>query len=239
MKYSIFLLLLIAVTFTNCKSKLFSVTENEDKGIKEILAFYGGECQYGIEKKVYTDKPNESVFWIKFGKSSSIDSAANWAQLHGSNIPYIFYKNLDKEKSKYTHIQCELVLGNATKLKFSYALPELEKVKEKMKLVNKIVNLIRTKNFNELKNHLVVDSSILVYDKDELTTNLQRIETGPELGNIKGFRPYGFIYSKGNNNKEILYIAGLMVRDKQNMNFSVNLDPNTKKDEIYLLNYKF
>src|SRR5262245_43956052 len=79
-------LLLVVLFYSSCRPKhkgekktgllshLVSITNNEDKGIKEIIAFYGGQCEYGIKKTVYIDKDNETVFWLKFSKSASIDS---------------------------------------------------------------------------------------------------------------------------------------------------------------------
>lgn len=221
---------------TGLLSNLVSTSDNEDKGIKEIISFYGGQCEYGVEKKVHTHKENETNFWLKFSKSAAIDSFAKIAELPGSNIAYIFYKNLDKEKSNYNQIQSELIFGDGETMKFSYTIAELEKVKAKIQLVDKIVNLIKNKNFKDIKNYLNVDTTLFKYDKDQLISNLQKAEL--EFGNASEFIPYGFKFSKANNGKEILHISGLIKRDKQSNYFSINLDPNSVKDEVYLLNYQ-
>lgn len=248
MKLLFRLSLLFLIFFCSCKPKhqgekktgllsnLVSITDNEDKGIKEIIAFYGGECEYGVEKKVYTDKDNETNFWLKFSKSASVDSLAKVAELPGSNIAYIFYKNLDKEKSSYNQIQSELIFGDGGTMKFSYTVAQLEKVKSKIQLVDKIVSLIKNKNFTDIKNYLIVDTTLFKYDKDILISNLQKAE--PEFGNASDFIPYGFKFSKAENGEEILHISGLIKRDKQSNYFSVNLDPNSLKDEVYSLNYQ-
>lgn len=248
MKLLFRLSLILLIAFCSCKPKhkgeqktgllsnLVSITENEDRGIKEIIAFYGGYCEYGVEKKVYTDKDNETNFWLKFSKSASVDSLAKMAELPGSNIAYIFYKNLDKEKSSYNQIQSELIFGDGGTIKFSYTPTQLEKVKSKIQLVDKIVSLIRNKSFKDIKNYLIVDTALFNYDKDILISNLQKAE--PEFGNASEFIPYGFKFSRAENGQEILHISGLIKRDKQSNYFSVNLDPNSSKDEIYSLNYQ-
>ncbi|MFC4262640.1 hypothetical protein ACFOWM_07115 [Ferruginibacter yonginensis] len=154
MKILLRLTLLFSIFFCSCKPKhqgekktgllsnLVSITDNEDRGIKEIIAFYGGQCEYGVEKKVYTNKANESNFWLKLSKSASIDSLAKVPELHCSNIVYILYKNLDKEKNNYNHIESELIFGDGGTMKSSFTIAQLEKVKSKIQLVDKIVSLI-------------------------------------------------------------------------------------------------
>ena len=127
-------------------SNLGDITKNEDKGIKEIIAFYGGQCEYGVTKNIYSGKENETDFWLKFSKSQTIDGASNIAELSCSNIAYIFYKNLDKEKESYAHIQSELIFGNGENMKRNYTISELEKVKSKISVVNKIVELLKSKD---------------------------------------------------------------------------------------------
>lgn len=213
-----------------------TLTENEDKGIKEIIGFYGGQCEYGFEKKLSTGQGNETIFWIKFSKSADIDSLQQMAEMPSSNIAYIFYKNLDKEKSKYSQIESELIFGSGESLKYSYPIFQLEKVKSKLLLVNKIVSLIKDKDFKGIKKYLGTDTVLFNYDKDNLISNLQNAD--PNFGSVKEFTPYGFKFSKADNGKEILHISGLLTRDKQSHYLSFNLDPNTLKDEIYSLDYK-
>ena len=240
--------LLFLIFFSSCKPKhqgekktgllsnLVSITENEDKGIKEIIEFYGGQCEYGVQNKVYTNKDNETNFWLKFSKSASVDSLAKVAELPVSNIAYIFYKNLDKEKSSYNQIQSELIFGDGGTMKFSYTIAQLEKVKSKIQLVDEIVNLIKNKNFKDIKNYLIVDTALFKYDKDILISNLQKAD--PEFGNASDIIPYGFKFSKAENGQEILHISGLIKRDKQSNYFSINLDPNSLKKEVYSLDYQ-
>jgi hypothetical protein len=244
-KFSFQLILLLVLFVPACKPKhpgekktgllsnLVSITDNEDKGIKEIIAFYGGQCEYGFEKNV---SGSETNFWLKFSKSAAVDKLAKTPELPGSNIAYLFYKNLDKEKNNYNQIQTELVFSDGHSQKFSYPVAQLEKVKEKIRLIGKVVALIKDQNFTVLKNYLKVDTALFNYDKDLILSNLQKAES--EFGNIKQFIPYGFTFSKADNGKEILHVAGLIQRDQQSNYFSVNLDPNTSQDEIYSLNYK-
>jgi hypothetical protein len=221
---------------TGLLSKMVDITDNEDKAIKEIIGFYGGRCDYGVEKKVYIGRDNETNFWIKFSQSANLDSFAQLPELPGSNIAYLFYKNLGKEKDQYDQIRSELVFSSSKKMVFVYTPLLLEKVKLKMQLVDKIVALIENKKFDDIKNFIAVDTSLFNYNVDELIANLKKAES--QYGNASAFIPYGFKFLESPDGRDILHISGLIVRDKQSNNFSVTLDPNIYQEKIYLLNYK-
>ena len=236
MKFPLLFIVLFSLFLSACKPNLLSITDNEDKGIKEVIGFYGGQCEYGVEKKVSTDKGSETKFWLKFSKSAFIDSIEKMAELPCSNIAYLFYKNLGKEKSNYTGIQSEIIFGDGESLKLDYTISQLEKVKSKIKLVDKIVALIKNKDFKSIKNYLAPDTTMFKYDREMLLVNLQKAE--PDFGNAKEFIPYGFKFSKTSDGKEVLHISGAIKRDKLSNYFSVNLDPDTLQDEIYTLDYQ-
>jgi hypothetical protein len=220
---------------TSLISNLIDISENEDKGIKEIIAFYGGECEYGITKKVFTDSKNQTNFWLKFGKSEEIDSLATKAELPGSNIAYIFYKNLDAEKNKYSQIETELLFQNGGNMKFSYSISQLEKVKNKFFLANKIVSILKNKDFETLKTYFKIDTSLFNFGLEEAMSDLKKAEN--TFGKIVRFVPYGFSFEKTYGTKEILHLSGAIIRDTKSNYFSINVDPDLLEDKIYTINY--
>jgi len=243
MKRSLQLIIIISLFFSACKPKhagknkaaLLSesgdITVNEDRGIKEIIAFYGGQCEYGV-----SITNNETDFWLKFSHSPSIDSLPNLADLSCANIAYLFYKNLNGEENSYNHIQSELILGNGEDIKQSYTIHQLEKVKAKIGVVNKIVDLIREKNFKGIRDHLIIDTSLYKFDEASLVPNLQKAEI--QFGKPKQFVPYGFAFFSSSRGKELLYLSGMIKRETgMSSFFNVNLDPNSTDDKIYTLNY--
>ena len=242
---SSFFLILFIVTGCNNKhegekktsllSNLIDITDNEDKGIKEIIAFYGGECKYGITKKVMTGEKNQTSFWLKFGKSNEIDSLASKAELPGSNIAYIFYKNLKEEKNKYSQIETELNFHDGGNMKFSYTPKQLEKVKTKFVLAEKIVTLLQNKDFKTLKTYFKTDTSLFNFGLEEAMLDLKKAESS--FGNIERFVPYGFSFEKAIGTKEILHLSGAIIRDKKSNYFSINVDPDLVEDKIYTINY--
>jgi hypothetical protein len=211
------------------------ITSNEDKGIKEIIGFYGGRCEYGITKKISTNNINETKFWLKFSNSSSIDSLADKAELPGSNIAYLFYKNLEKEKNDYSQIESELIFKDGGSMKFAYTVNQLEKVKNKFRLADKIVSLIKNKDFEILKTYFQIDTSLFNFASNLAIDDLKKAEK--KFGNIIELIPYGFSFEKAFGTKEILHLSGLIIRDKKSNYFSINVDPDPLEDKIYTINY--
>lgn len=224
----------VSIILMSCNVNPGSLTENEDRGIKEIIGFYGGQCEYGVEKKASTIERSKTSFWIKFSKSADIDSLQKIAEMPASNMAYIFYKNLGKEKTKYDEIESELVFENGKNLKFNYLLSNLEKVKVKIELVNKIVQIIKEKKFNNLNNYMNADTTLFKVDAQLLISKI--VDADVDCGNVVDFIPFGFTFSKVNG-VEILHIAGLVKRDKKSHYLSVNLNPDDLTDHIYSIDY--
>jgi hypothetical protein len=69
--------ILTALFFTSCGTKhpgekkttlashLLGISDNEDKGIKEIIGLYGGECEYGFSKSTGNNTENLALPWAK------------------------------------------------------------------------------------------------------------------------------------------------------------------------------
>ncbi|MEZ4805209.1 MAG: hypothetical protein R2852_06935 [Bacteroidia bacterium] len=218
-------------------SNLLSITDNEDKGVKEILNFYGGECKYSIGASASSEIGEKHYFELELSKSDAIEEITEIAQMPASNIAYLFYRNLnEEERKKYDEIHVVLIFSSGKKMKFNYSSQQLKLVNQRMKVVDKIVGLIKEKNFEALR-PMLNDTTFISYDRNELISNL--IKFDPQFGNVtEGFRPFGFGIEKSKNGKEVLHISGAIIRDKQNNAFSVDLDLNGKGDYIYILQYK-
>jgi hypothetical protein len=235
--------ILVAFTITSCGNKhdgekkpgllsnLVSITDNEDKGVKEILAYYSGECKYSIG----AENGGKRYFELEMSKSQAIEKYAHIVEMPASNIAYLFYKNLKQEKSNYDEIHTVIILNNGDKKAFTFSPEKLEIVGKKMMLVNKVVELIKNKNFEAIK-PMLNNTSLVKYDKNELVANLSKVD--PTFGTVKKFLTYGFRFNKSDGGKEILHISGALIRDKQSHEFSVDLDLNSTKDEILILQYK-
>ena len=222
---------------TGLFSNFFSLSDNEDKAIKEIIGLYGGKCEYGIKKSVELGKNNTTTFWLKFSESATMDSLEPVAELPASNMAYIFYKNLDKEKHNYHLVRTETVFSDGQIMGFEYTPSQLETVKAKMPILNNIVRLIKARNFEGLKEHINIDTTLVRFDIDEFITKVRQAEE--HFGDPVEFIPFGFKFMTAPNGKDILHISGLITRAQQNSRISVDLDPASRDEKIYTLNYKF
>lgn len=234
LKRTILLFGLIAL-ITSCVGKLVSATDNEEKGVSEVVEFYGGECRFSVGVSASTSDGGSKYFELEMSKSKVIESYADVAEMPASNVAYLFYRNLEGEKSNYDKIHVILKFDDGDEVTVKYPLEQLEIVKDRMSTVEKIVELIKLKQFQEIKPFLN-DSSTVEYDKDVLIANMERID--PDFGEVKEFVPYGFSIRETETGNFRLHIAGVIHRDKQNHEFSADFDLGRPKEELLKIEYK-
>jgi hypothetical protein len=241
------ILLLLIALFTSCIHKttandqsridtgLMEITENENKGIKEILSLYGGECSYtkGISS---ANGQNVRYFKLEITKSRAIEKDSNIVGRPASNIAYIFYTNLVKEKTEYDEIRVSILLKNGTSTNVAYSMDTLEVVKNKMIIADGIVALIKSKKYSILKTRLKQDDSYIKYDKDKLIDTF--IEADPICGNVIEFRQVGFDFLDLPSGNKMIHISGYIIRDIKNNAFSVDINANKDSDQIFICQYK-
>src|SRR5438309_8729239 len=100
-KYFVLSSLLMVISCTGN----FKITDNEDKGVKEVLSLFGGYCKYSIGWDVSTKTGKKKYFELELSKSAFVDNMADMTELPASGVAYYFYKNLKGERRKYTHIK--------------------------------------------------------------------------------------------------------------------------------------
>ncbi len=214
-------------------SSVAGITDNEDKGVKEILEYYGGQCEYSIGFENDID-----YFELKMTKSVALEDYQdqNMIVMPGSNIPYLFYSNLLEEREVYDEIRCIIVLENGKEFEFQYSREDLEIVYQSMKVVDKIVDYLKDGNFNSIKS-MINDKGIIDYDKNELIDNMKSLES--RFGTAKTFLSYGFILTNNGKDQNTLRISGQVEREIESHQFSVYIDLKAPKGEVYLIEYKF
>ena len=217
-------------------SNFVSISDNEDKGIKEILAFYGGECKYSIGRTASTKKGKKKFFELEVRKSEIVDKYSQVAELPASNIAYLFYRNLEKEKVKYDEIHAVLVFANGEKITFKYPSAQLEQVVRRMALTDKIIAILKSKDYDALRPY-VNNTTVFQFNKDDLINGLKKHD--PQFGTISEFKPFGFKISSLGTKPEQIHITGILIREIQNTAFSLDMNLNSEIDEIYNLQYQF
>ena len=218
---------------TGLLSHLINISDNENNGIQEILDFYGGRAEYSIGASASTSDGTKKYFEIEMSQSDAIDKRLDKVYLPSSNIAYRFYKNLKEEKKNYDEIKVVLISKDNKKQEFSFPITLLEKAEKRMKVSEKTISLLKNKKFDELKEML--NNEIVPFNKDELISNLKKFE--PQLGDIIEFRLFGFKVTEIKD-KEFMHISGAILREKQNNEFSVDIDFNSDKFELYQIQYE-
>lgn len=244
MKTKILLLILTLLTISCSKregeqktgllSHLISITDNEDKGIKEILGFYGGECKYAVGVLKSTNNEDKKYFKLELSKTPLLTKYADKVDYITSNLAIRFFKNLNQEeRQNYTHIRGVVVFDNGQRIEHDYSRDQLALVEKKLGVVMKIFEIIKKKKFEDVEPFLNLEN-VFTYEKKELIEGLKRVD--PQFGEVQEFRLFGFQFIE-HENKELLDIAGMMVRDIQSNKFKVYLNPLSTKDEILSIEY--
>lgn len=221
---------------TGMFSQLLKISDNEDKGIKAVLTAYGGYCEYLLGKSVDSKDGNDKYFKLKLSKSDLVENYKSHPKILASGIAYTFYSNLVEEKNNYTEIHSVLIFNDGNEVTYEYPASTLEKVYQKMNIVDSVVQAIKSKDFNNLK-PILDNQSIFKYDKDELIRSLKKIDL--EFGNVKSFIVHGFKIDKLENGMELLHVMGVLKRDIRNHEFRMDLDINSKSNQAFMVDYKF
>ena len=157
---------------TSLLSNVLSITDNEDKGIKEVIGFYGGSCEYSIGESFSTDSGKKKFFELKLTKSEVADKFASVPEFTASNMAYMFYKDLKNDRKKYAEIHSVLILNKKDKYEYKYSTWKLDTISAKLKLFNKVFESIKGKNYDQLKTILSNDS-YKDLDKNQIVLNLK------------------------------------------------------------------
>ncbi len=221
---------------TTLLSNILSITANEDNGVKEILNFYGGYCEYSIGKSSSTEEGNKTFFELKLSKSDVIEKYANKVELPASNTAFLFAKHLKKEQENYDEIRVVILLNNEKEYTFKYEMEQLKTVEDRVPVMEQVIENIKNKTFLEIGNYLN-NESIYKYNKTELLTNLEKVNG--KFGEVQNFYTYGFKFHTFEDGMEILHISGMVIRDIQNHQFSAEFDLSAPKDELLKIDYKF
>src|ERR1700752_3010499 len=105
-KTSLLCALLLALISCN---KFVSISKNEDNGIKEVLDFFGGTCEYSIGASYSSNEGSKKYFELKISKSDVVEKYTEAPEVASSNVAYTFYKNLKNETKKYDEIHVILI----------------------------------------------------------------------------------------------------------------------------------
>ncbi len=228
------LLIFLCVILSAC-TNLIKLTPNEDRGVKDVLDTYAGYCKYSIGESASTQDGTKKFFELELSKSDVVQKFSTMPDVVASGIAYTFYDNLKDESKNYNEVHSVLIFSNNKKIEYSYSTDSLALIASKMKIVDRIINLIHAKNFNELK-PLLSDEAYADSDKNNLISNIKRLD--PAFGTFKSFIVLGFRFETINN-FNVVHVLGIMTRNKQNNRFSVKINLKSSEDKVMYMDYDF
>ena len=209
--------------------------ENEKKGIKDLLNYCDGYCEHGVGKRTSTSDGETQYYSLEFSKSESLEDAKKLNLNITSSFAYIFFRNLKEEREKYDEIIVGVKYIDGSVSDEIFPFSELEIVEEKMKDVERIVEIIKKKEFDVLR-PMLKDTTTIPYSVDKLISGIENVDT--DLGIVKGFNPLGYRFYSTNNSNKVLHIYGSVERDNMTHNLSVDFDINSPKGEVLMISYK-
>ena len=216
-------------------SNFVSITDNEDKGIKEILDFYGGKCKYAVGALASTTEGKSKYFELEMSQSELIESYSNMLELPASNIAYIFYSNLNEEKNNYTHVKVKINLSGGEPYEYSITAEELEEIKVLAPILETTSGLIESQDYEGLLSQ---------FDK-EIATGLNAAQLGAyctpydsAYGKVETAQFQGYSFFKDNEtHRPLVHIVGILKRGRNNTPISLFVDRKTKK--VVTMKYEF
>jgi hypothetical protein len=238
---------LVIITLSSCmdgaqgektvgqKTHYADITDNEDRGISEVLDLYGGKCKYSSGIAASGSFGSTKYFELVLTNCTSLEERKNLSELSAANVAYLFYINLKDEKKKYAEIRTEIIFDEDD-YKGTYRDSVLDLVVTKMKIVRGIIDLLKGKNYTALADTLNDHNFFENFNKKEFVDHIKEIDQ--TLGNIKEFVPYGFSFFDTVDGKTLLHISGLIRRDKKSNEFSVNIDPLSNDNKAIMIKYE-
>ena len=168
-------------------------------------------------------------------KSELLEKYSKVIEMPASNIAFIFYNNLKKEKDNYTHIKVVIKLSDGKNYNHDYFISQLEIVKQKLNLFNNVSELMKEKDYNALFKLFDLSAATNLKEKD--IENYCSI-SNKNYGQIIKTQFQGFSFFK-TQNEELLQLSGIQQRDKQNIPISLFIDFKKKSTENSINTMKF
>ena len=220
---------------TNDNSLPTNLSKNENAGLQEVIKNYGGSVHFEKGAIPATDDtPQIRFFEIKIEDSKKINADKSLARLHASNMASLFYQQLKTETAQYDQIHTIIVLDDNKKTTTRFPTEDLAIVKKKTQFLDKILNLIQEKKYDELRTY-INNKELPPIEVDALIQKLDDFDT--QFGILQSYEPLGFSKKKTVDGKAVLQLIGNVVRQTGTTPLSVYVDMQAEEDNILLLQY--
>jgi hypothetical protein len=228
--------LLLALSFSSCTST------TESTGVDAVLSFYGGKALYSSGMVTSTEDKLQGRFYelMLSGVAPKMKQYFTSLQLPASNCAYLFYHALSpEEKMRYSFIRITIE-ETASNNTYEFPTHDLAKVERAMRQADTLLKYMRTGDYARFvaKGSLFATSAQEWQKAKSLFTAIDE-----EYGRVQSFSLQGFEISHQNLAKrgttEFIRLAGVLVRGKQNTDFTFALLPNTTPQDPYLYGFVF
>jgi len=212
-------------------SHLINVTENEKKGVDEILEYYGGKCLYSVGLNYSTSEPNVKYFELEVFDSELINASKERSDITLSNIAFLFYKNLRNDNHSYQEIH-SIIKTPIKEVKETYRIEDLETVFKNSNSLNKYIELIASKQYDELISN--TNSTQIIENRDNVVNGL--IKADSIFGDMNKEEPFLLSGFKLNENSVRYY--GIQLRNKNNCELRIDIDTEDNDQNLIAFEYE-
>jgi hypothetical protein len=227
--------ILVCCFLLSCKQ--LKISENETKAIQEIANLYGGNFGYSIKLGASTKSGNTNTFGIEVSNSEFINQNKKLAEMYASNMAYTFFKLTKGEANKYNSIVTTIEFDQGEQVTYEYNMEMLKTVEDKMIYVQKIVDILKRKDYKRISEKITTGAILAEENRDKYIEKLKSMDS--TFGDIYDFTPTGFRVGSNKENKQILHIAGSLKRSKTDSQFSIDISPAPNFYEFYYIDYSF
>ncbi len=219
-------------------SHVISITDNEDKGVKDILGFFGGQCRYSVGYRATPSQGKVKYFELELSKCPEVEKMKTDPDLPCSNMAYRFFSHLNADERKnYDEIHSVIIFGDGRKSDIKYSISELALIEQRMHVVQHVCDLIRDRDYAGLSAALNDSNAVSSYNKQELIEGVKKNEAayGPMTND---FDLWGYHIETADNGAKLLHVSLVMHRGQAGNAFSVYLDLHGSDGQVYGIDYK-
>ena len=215
------------------------ISQTESKGIDEIIKYFGGKVVYSIGTRNSSDK-NElqgSFFELKL---SGIDLKSHFKTLDlpASNCAYLFYHSLgEKEKEKYVYLKV-IIEEDKELTKYEFPVKKLKVVENEMRVLNESIKCLKSLNMKKLAS---LCQPLLLKNGELIKFKQQMIQVDSTYGTLKRFSFQGFKFSNEDDGEkiiEVLRLSGALILEKENLDFSITVNTESKKNNLFGIRFQ-
>jgi len=194
------------------------VTKTEEQAVAVVLDYYGGVCNRSKGFNIENGK-KETYFELDISRSKLMEQYADLLEMPVSNIAYMFYKNLGKEKSNYTHVRVKVTLRDGRSHQDEYSTKTLEEFGKFENLFYEASNQLRKLEYDDFIAHFDT------VNYPELESNIKSIysKIDSAYSPSKNSELTGFSFLQADpsrENVEMVHVAGALLFKDENIPIS-------------------